>query len=305
MRRVHGQDALVLLVTLHADEAVVSWAGVHYMFPIRAEFPSFDGGGHWVTVGYVPDISKALEPTTRARQVVSDARTDLFQRCLVVFMRKFIRASELGYPVNIPGLGPRLLVPRVGGLVVDLMEEKNFLALMDNMSNLVCSHCRVRRAASCGTEAHPKELRDVVDTLEAQFFAAQTRMRDPRASPRTLLSVAHSALPFLPVLGAMHGLGTRNQSYFRIISWDALHVRNLGVLRMLAPGIPPWLKAVCGELGAVMAPAAESLGVLNLRMFELGRLCRDSPSYPGYVMAFCSTRALDITLGEMTQERGN
>lgn len=48
VRLMHAKDARVLMVTLHADEALVSWSGAHYMFPIRAEFASLHGGGHCV-----------------------------------------------------------------------------------------------------------------------------------------------------------------------------------------------------------------------------------------------------------------
>lgn len=124
VRNIHWGDARVLLATLHGDEAVVSWSSSHDMLGFGAEFPSVDGGGQWMTLRCVPHISQALEDTDNARLRVSDARLDLFQRCLAVFMRRSIRASEVGYPFNISGGGQRLLVPGLSGLVVDLMEEK-------------------------------------------------------------------------------------------------------------------------------------------------------------------------------------
>lgn len=105
VRRTHGSDARVLMATSHADEALVSWSGAHHMCPIRAEFASLHGDGHLVTIRYVPHISKALEHTQREILAASDARTDLFQRCLAVVLRRFIRASEVGYPLDIPGVG--------------------------------------------------------------------------------------------------------------------------------------------------------------------------------------------------------
>lgn len=216
----HGKDARVLLATRHADEAVVSWIGAHYMFPIRAEFPSVDSGGHRMKIGYVPHIAEALEQTARALQVVSDTRTDLFQRCLAVVFRRFIRASEVRYPVIIPGLGLRQLVLRVGGLVVDLMEEKIFLALMGHISNMLFA-----RTAACvvWTPVVRKLIWPSCRTLSAHWRRSILRRRlrgmpDPRASLRTPLAAAQSALRFIPVLGAMHGLRTGNKSHFRIIS---------------------------------------------------------------------------------------
>lgn len=36
-----------------------------------------------------------------------------------------------------------------------------------------------------------------------------------------------SALPFLPVLGAMHGLGTGQTALYQVFRFDFLHVRSL------------------------------------------------------------------------------
>lgn len=106
-------------------------------------------------------------------------------------------------------------------------------------------------------------------------------MADPRPSQRFPLTQAHSALPFVLVLGAMHGLSTGDVMYFRIGSFDVLRVWKLGVLRLLAQGVTEVLRAVCtSSAGAVIGPVAASLDVLNLRGSELGRLSRTSPVAP-------------------------
>lgn len=66
-RRIHGKDALVLMATLLAEEELVALSGAQHMLPIRPEVPSVDGGGHCVTVGYVPQLPKALEHIDKAR----------------------------------------------------------------------------------------------------------------------------------------------------------------------------------------------------------------------------------------------
>lgn len=71
-------------------------------------------------------------------------------------------------------------------------------------------------------------------------------------------------------------------NYFRVVSFDLLHVWKLGVLRTLAQRIPGFLNAVgTAEAGAVMGPVQRSLDVLNLRGFEIGRRCRVKPAAPG------------------------
>lgn len=224
VRRIHGKDARVRMATVHADEALVSWSGAQHMFPIRSQLPGVDGGGHWTTVGYVPHIPMALEHTEKARLAVRDAHTDLFQRCIVIVLRWFVRASEVGYPVKIPGVGQVLLVSRVGGLVLDLMADKNVLALIGHMSDMISSDCRARRVHTCDAAAISAPRQSVLQTFEAHFFAAHIRHKDSRASLRVPLDRVHSALPFIPILGAMHGFSPGNHNNFNVIYFDSLHV---------------------------------------------------------------------------------
>jgi len=59
----------------------------------------------------------------------------------------------------------------------------------------------------------------------------------------------------------------------------------LGVLRLLEQGLPDSLSAVCPTGRAWLSPNADTLEVLNMRAFELGRNCKVCPSAPGYVSA--------------------
>lgn len=280
---MHGQRARPLFASLHAHAAVVSWSGAAYVYPIRAEFPSvLDGGNQWVTVGYIPHIPKAVSRNAKAVLAVSDDRNDLLQRCLAVVLRRFSRASETGTPVHIPNLGTALLVARIGSVVVDYVEERSNYALMGSRSTYVCTLCHIRHGASCAPETADEDPRDVIQTLEAQLAAAERRLVDPRVSLRGPLGKAHSAGAFAPALGSMHGLSTGSMSYFRVTSFDLLHVWKLGVLRTLAQRIPGFLKAVSiVEEGAVLGPVQQSLDVLNLRAFEIGRRCRVKAEAPG------------------------
>lgn len=285
IRALHGRQARPLFASLHADAAVVSWSGSAYVYPIRARFPSvLDDDNHWVTVGYIPHIPKAVKRNDKARLAVSDARNDLLQRCLAIILRRFSRASETGYPLHIPNLGNPLLVARIGAVVVDFIEERSVYALMGTGCNLICTHCRVRNAVSCSVDAGYAHPRNVVETLEAQLGAAGRRLVDARVSIRAPINKAHSALAFAPALGAMHGLSTGNMNYFNVLAFDLLHVWKIGVLRTVAQRIPGFLRAICTtEGGAVAGTVQQTLDVLNLRGFELGRRCRATPAAPGYV----------------------
>lgn len=107
-------------------------------------------------------------------------------------------------------------------------------------------------------------------------------MVDPRVSLRGPLAKAHSALAFAPVLGFMHGLSTGSMSYFRVVSFDLLHVWKIGVQSTVAQRLPGLLRAICTQSeGATMGSVRQTLDALNHRGFEQGRRCRAKPAAPG------------------------
>lgn len=140
IRKLHGAEAPPLFANQLADEALVSWSGAHYVLPIRAEFPSVNCGGQWVTVRYVPRMVWPTEHGSNVHLVASDERNDLLQRYLAMLLRRHLLASERGYPVDVSKEGPRLLVARIEGVVVDFLEERSIYALGGTWSDLMCSH---------------------------------------------------------------------------------------------------------------------------------------------------------------------
>jgi len=285
VRRLHGTDACVMGVQIHADEAIVSWSGACYMFPVRANFVNvLDSGGGWTTVGYIEHIPKAIEKTAAARLAISDARNDLFHRCIAVSTRTLARASETGVSAPVGGHGVMRLVPRVVGLVVDQVEERRFFALMGNQCRFFCSPCMEDRRVNNSLHGIRAVDRDPIATLDAQLAAAVVRETDPRPSRRRGLREEHSALAFAPPLGAIHGLTTGATNLYRIASFDVLHVWKLGILRMLAQRLPAVLEGLCrGRDGARYGSVASTLDAINLRGMQLGRNCKASPAPPGYV----------------------
>lgn len=285
IKNLHGEDARPLVANLHADRAHVSRSGAHCVFPIRAQFASVDGGVRWVTVRYVPHLQRPTEHGSKLHLAASDARNDLLQRLLAVLLRRFERASERGYPVHVPNEGTRLLVARIGGVVVDFLEERAIYAIGDTRSKFICSFFRVSREECCNAEGSSSHPRTVIETLEAHLQAARRRVVDFRASLRGPLTLAHSALAFVPALGAMHGLTTGSMNFARVITFDLLHVWKLGILGLVAQRLPAFLKSVCttevGDVGARMGTVQLTLDVLNLRGFYLGRRSRVSPAPPG------------------------
>lgn len=244
-----GDGARVMGVMLHSDEAVVSWNGSQPMYTMRANaFNARDGGGRWVTVGYIPHIPKVVGNGRNSRSllVVSEARNDFVQLCFAIMLRQLVRASEGGAHVDMGQHGQVFLVPRVIELVVDQVEELCLLALMGNQCIFKCYHCLADCYISCQAEAAVTAAipRPVISTLEAQLAAADARLADGRRRTRVAFGSTMNAFPFAPVLGAMHRLSTGTASQYKIVSFDTLHVWKLGVLRTLAQRVTDILEAV-------------------------------------------------------------
>ena len=283
VRARHGSLSFVLAVQLFIDEAVVSWSGAHYIYPIRARVLNVrDRTVQWVTVGYVPHVGKAVFRTAAARRRASDSRNGVLQRCLAILLRRFVGASQTGVPVEFPGRQRLTAVPRLLGLVADQLGERSVMCLMGNACEYFCSHCVVRRDVAGGPGGVGASARDVTAVLDAQLEGAITRDRDPRPSLRNHLRTEHSALAFVPAIGAVWGLSTDSKQLYNIISFDLLHVWKFGVVRMVAQRFPSFLRVACAGHDARLGPVGESLDALNLRAWEMGHLNVPSPTPPGY-----------------------
>jgi len=284
VRRMHGIRAFVLGVQLYLDEALLSWSGAHYIFPVRMRVVNIlDDGGRWVTVGYMSHVPMPVGQTEADKLAASDARNSLLQRSLVVLTRRFAAASRDGVDVALDGQKTLLAVPRVLGLIVDQPQERSLFCLMGNRCELPCSLCDVHRDVAGMAAAAGAKKRNVTALVEAQLAASIVRDRDPRVSLRGPVRREHSALAFAPALAAIHGLGTGDLKLYDIVSMDLLHVWKLGILRNLGSRFPDFMVSVCAGYQGGKARAAATPDILNKRGWELGRRCVPAPSPPGYV----------------------
>ena len=286
VRRRHGALSFVLAVQLFVDEAVVSWSGAHYMYPIRARVVNVrDRSVQWVTVAYILHVGKPVARTAAARLRASDNRNGVLQRCLAILLRRFVGASQVGVQVVFSGERAMTAVPRLIGLVADQLGERSVFCLMGNACEFFCSHCVVRRDVAGGPGGVGAAARDVTAVLDVQLEGEITRDGDPRPSLRGHLRTEHSALAFVPAVGAIWGLATDNKRLYDIISFDLLHMWKLGIVRMLAQRFPSFLRVACAGQDARLDPVPATLEALNLRAWEMGHLCVPSPTPPGYVLA--------------------
>jgi len=285
LQRRRGDHCFVVGIYMFIDEAVVSWSGAHYIYPIRVLVLNvLDGGSRWVTVGYIPHVPKSVGRTAAAKRIASDSRNALLQRCLAVLLRRVYEASDTGVAMDMPDGKPVRAFPRIIGLVADQLGERAAMCLMGNACTYFCSHCMVRRDAAGRREGLGAEPRDVTAVVDAQAAGAVARDRDPRPSLRNQLRTEYSALAFVPAIAGVWGLATDDRRLYDIICFDMLHVWKLGIVRMVAQRIPAFLVAACAGTGgqARLGPVTDTLEAINLRAWELGHLCVPAPTPPGY-----------------------
>jgi len=193
------------------------------MYPVRARVVNVrDRSVQWVTVAYIPHVGKAVARTAAARLRASATRNGVLQRCLAVLLRRFVCASQVGVQVLFPGQRVLTAVPRLIGLVADQLRERSVFCFMGSTCEFFCSHCVVRRDVAGGPDGVGAAARDVTAVLDAQLEGAITRDGDPRPSLRGHLRTEHSALAFVPAVGAIWGLATDNKRLRDITSFDLL-----------------------------------------------------------------------------------
>lgn len=195
------------------------------MYPIRVRFPNITSGlTQWVTVGYLPHLRPRHAMTRAESDRLRAERNQAQQRCLAVLLDRFIDASRDGEAVVLREHGAYTVFPRVCLYVADLPEERHVLGLMLNRCMRLCSHCLATKDEIGSPGLHVQE-RSVPTTLAVQMEAARLFATKPGSARIQQIAASHSATPFVPILGAVHGLGTGTMALFDIMSFDNLHVR--------------------------------------------------------------------------------
>jgi len=207
----------------------------HYVYPIRVRFPNIvTGKVEWMTVGFIPIIkpkNQSDEEKTRVRML----RDEVLQRCLAVLLQDFIAASQTGVLWDLPGEGPVWVVPRIVLYAADQPEERHLLGLKLSGCKYQCSHCMLEKSQSGYPHRDPPQ-REVLDNVEAQLLSANLFKSGGSAARLEQLSASTSIVPIVPLLAAVHGLGTGSLALYDIFGFDLLHVCVLFLF---------WLSHVC------------------------------------------------------------
>jgi len=178
----------------------------------------------WVTVAYIPIVRKVKKPgaDNRARR----RRCGLLQRVLFLAIRSAIAASNTGAKVQW-GERQLTLFVRILLYICDLPEEKAVLCLKGGKCAFSCSMCDVPVQDAGSVTALSSESRNALILVRRQLEAAGHRRWQRDAQRRLHLEATSSAHSEVPVLASMGGLTSPPFLMYKMVGFDALHVRVL------------------------------------------------------------------------------
>lgn len=197
----------------------------HYIYRVRIRFPNVrTGKDGWLTIGYIPFFKPRHAATQADKTRLRIVRDSLLQRCFAVMLDSLIGASEDGVYVTLGSHGTMLAIPRVVLYAADQPEQSHVLGRQGNACRFPCSACSTTRHFQADRRALGRR-RDVVGILRLQLEGAMLQDQGKVVTRIKKIDKHCSALPFMPVLGAFHGLGTGTLMLYSTFGFHMLHVR--------------------------------------------------------------------------------
>lgn len=191
----------------------------------------------WVTLAYLPVIRKEKEPSANER--ARERRSAVLQRVLYLIFRTAISASHRGVQFKFRGRTlqafPRLLL-----YICDFPEEKAVMGLKSGKCASPCSLCNVSVDDAGAPRALDAQDRECLRLLRLQLNLCQKQASGRSGSVPTEVANDDSMRAVVPSLAAFAGLSTPPFLFFKIIGFDALHVRSsnaFGVPAQVCPGV--------------------------------------------------------------------
>jgi len=199
------------------------------VYPIRVRFPNVETGkSEWMTIGYIPAIKHKKGATKAEEEVVRLVRGEVLQRCLAVILNQVVPDSKYGVTMHLHEHGTVLAVPRIVLYACDQPEERHVLGMKLSGCYYPCSYCK-EHSSTLACPSMGAAPRDVPRTLDEQLEAGTLRAAGERPGRVKELGDWSSVSPIVPVLGAVHGLGTGSLSLFDIFGFDTLHVSAVSI----------------------------------------------------------------------------
>jgi len=202
-----------------------AWCTAHKLYPVGLRLVNVDDDTPvWVTIAYLPVIPTLQETAGEAR--ARQRRTNIFQRVLYAALRSTIGASHTGVAVYDP-VGKRTLTvyPRVLAYLCDQPEKRAVMCLKQGQCGHQCTCCMVNLEDLGSPEALQAEERSALDGLQRQWEATAHRLRNRERGRLLNLEAKYSLNASIPALACFAGLSTAPFLMYKIIGFDALHVR--------------------------------------------------------------------------------
>lgn len=241
------------------------------------------GDIHWMTVAYIPLVRIQVEKAAKERSRLR--RCGIPQRVLYVCMRTAMAASRFDAELRVNGR-QLMAFPRDLLYECDQPEERAVLCLMAGQCQRPCSLCDVQVDVAGASEALNAADRDVVETLERQLEASGQRQHGRQQARREDLEAVDSLTGFVPALAAMESLSTSPYLLYKMIGFDALHVLDLGVTRLLVQWLVEVFPKICKGDMPLAGTEAASRRVCNKRLKHLGRLSKACRTPPGFLVKY-------------------
>lgn len=185
----------------------------------------------WVTLAYLPVIRKEKEPAANER--ARERRCAVLQRVLYLIFRTSISASHVGVQIH-HDERELLAFPRLLLYICDYPEEKAVMGLKSGMCAHPCSMCNVSVDDAGSPRALDAQDRECLRMLKKQLGLCQ---RLPNGNPSCAADVDDDSMrEIVPALAAFAGLSTPPFLFYKIIGFDALHVRSLDCHGVRTPG---------------------------------------------------------------------
>lgn len=217
---------LALLYVFLAVYPLLHLLTAHYLYPVRMRVVNdVTGAVTWHTIAFVPFVRTEQEPNAKVKGRAR--RCGVLQRTLYLALREAVGASHMGAELPEPIHGFKRAFFRVLLYCCDQMEERSILCLKSGLCAFPCSNCMVSKEALGKPEALQAPDRRAIITLQRQIelSAGAGGSRPLDRARRAAFKSMDSYNAFIPALACMAGLATPPNHMYKMIAFDALHVR--------------------------------------------------------------------------------
>lgn len=289
-------NGALLLVEFYIDGATLSRSGTQSASFLRVRFSNIQYyTEEWSTIGIVPTCKRI--PSSLPSNTIRRLRRELIQRFIFITFKSLISSSYTGHAI----IGS-LLIPRIGTINADQPQERAILCLKGQNRYMYSSHCSLPSFVSDSLSESPSNLnrtvpmsddddspapgrriflvnrtdqlstdghnpRNVFHTVASQLTLAHHDL-SPSLPPSTTAPLRRqllllSAHPYPSAISPFAGLGSPPFNLSRVVSFDKLHVFDIGIIRQYCDLVNTDIK------DHTTCSLTRTMGILNDRYLSL------------------------------------